>query len=170
MGPLAALIRKEFIQVGRRTPLFILVVWTLAVEIVICAYSISYDVTHLPLAVQDLDDSPASRELVSRFAQTEYFDVGERTWHPRELDDLLANGRAAVGLVIPPEFSRRVGQRLPASVQLLMDGSNSNSALIALGYATRIVGQYSRDVEIERGRVTVGTNWPVRNSKGNCPP
>src|SRR5574341_379205 len=156
MGPLAALIRKEFIQFGRSKPLIILVVWTIAVEIVICAYSISYDVTHLPLAVHDLDGSPASRELVSRFAQTEYFDVGERTWHPRELDGLLATGRAAVGLVIPPDFSRRIGQKLPAAVQVLVDGSNSNSALIALGYATRIVGRYSRDVEIERVRVVVG--------------
>ena len=62
---------------------------------------------------------------------------------------------------IPPDFSRRIGQQLPAAVQVLVDGSNSNSALIALGYATRIVGRYARDAEIERVRVTVENPGPI---------
>ncbi|MBI5627366.1 MAG: ABC transporter permease [Candidatus Rokubacteria bacterium] len=146
MGPLLALIRKEFIQFFRRKPLILLVIWTIAVEIAICAWAITYDVTHLRLAVQDLDGSPASRELTSRFAQTEYFDARDRPRSDRELDDLLETGRATVGLVIPPDFSRNLGQRLSASAQLLLDGSNSNSALIALGYATRIAREYSREL------------------------
>ena len=150
MGPLAALVRKEFIQFFRRKPLIVLVIWTISVVIGICAYAITYDVTHIPMAVQDLDGLPASRELVARFEPTEYFDV---RYHPRSaaaLDDLLESGRATVGLVIPPDFSRQLEQRRPASVQLLLDGSNSNSALIALGYATRIVRQYSGEVEMRR--------------------
>ncbi|MBI4591357.1 MAG: ABC transporter permease [Candidatus Rokubacteria bacterium] len=156
MGPLLALIRKEFLQFFRRKPLVILVVWTIAVEIAICAYSITYDVTHLRLAVRDLDGSRESRELISRFAQTEYFDLAGHPRSARELDDLLDSGRAAVGLAIPPDFSRQLGQGLPASVQLLLDGSNSNSALIALGYATRIVGEYSRERELSALPVSVG--------------
>ncbi len=161
MGPLVALIKKEFIQFFRRKPLVVLVIWTIAVEIAICVYSITYDVTHIRLAVQDLDGSPASRELIARFAQTEYFDDGYRPRSPRELDNLLETGRATVGLVIPPEVSRQVGQGLPASVQLLLDGSNSNSALIALGYATRIIQQHSRELELQRLRAVAGGTGPV---------
>jgi len=161
MGPLRALIRKEFVQFFRSKPLIILVIWTIAVEIAICAYSITYDVTHLRLAIQDLDGSPASRELISRFTRTEYFDIVGQPRSPRELDDLLETGGVAVGLVVPPDFSRRLGQRLSASLQLLLDGSNSNSALIALGYATRIVGQYSRELELEQVREAVGNPGPV---------
>lgn len=150
MGPLAALIRKEFIQFFRRKPLIVLVIWTIALEIAICAYSITRDVTHIRLAVQDLDGSPASRELTARLARTQYFDDSFRPRSPGEIDSLLETGRATVGLVIPPDFSRQVDQGLTASVQLLLDGSNSNSALIALGYATRIVGQYSRELELSR--------------------
>jgi ABC-2 type transport system permease protein len=158
---LVALIKKEFIQFFRRKPLVVLVIWTIAVEIAICVYSITYDVTHIRLAVEDLDGSPASRELIARFAQTEYFDDAYRPRSPRELDNLLETGRATVGLVIPPEFSRQVGQGLPASVQLLLDGSNSNSALIALGYATRIIREHSRELELRRLRDVAGGTGPI---------
>lgn len=156
MGRLGALIRKELRQFFRRKPLVVLVIWTIAVEIAICASSITYDVTNLPLAVRDLDGSPASRELTARFTRTPYFDDRFRPRSPQELEVLLEGGRAAIGLVIPPDFSRQLGQRLPTSVQLLLDGSNSNSALIALGYAAHIVGQYSREVEMEMLRRALG--------------
>lgn len=83
MGPLTALIKKEFIQFFRSKPLVILVIWTIAVEIAICAYAITYDVTHIRLAVRDLDGSPASRELTARFTQTVYFDARYRPQSPR---------------------------------------------------------------------------------------
>lgn len=156
MKPLGALIRKEFLQFFRRRPLVVLVVWTIAVEIAICAFSITYDVTHIRLAVQDLDGSPASRELALRFAWTEYFDDLYRPRGSRELDGLLESGRATVGLVIPADFSRRLAQGLAGHVQLLVDGSNSNSALIALGYADRIVRSWGRDIEIRRVQAALG--------------
>jgi ABC-2 type transport system permease protein len=69
---------------------------------------------------------------------------------PTELDGLLVSGRARVGPVIPPDFSRQLDQGRPASAQLLLDGSNSNAALIALGYATRITRDYARELEAAR--------------------
>jgi ABC-2 type transport system permease protein len=168
MGPLLALIKKEFIQFFRSKPLVILVIWTIAIEIAICAYAITYDVTHIRLAVQDLDGSPVSRELTARFVQTVYFDARYMPQSSQELDSLLETGQATVGLVIPPDFSRQLGQGLSASVQLLLDGSNSNSALIALGYGTRIVHEYSRELELQKLRAVMGRVDPlpsVRNQR-----
>ncbi|NIN64888.1 MAG: ABC transporter permease, partial [Anaerolineae bacterium] len=156
MRRLVALIKKEFIQFFRYRPLVILVVWTIAIEIALCAYAITYDVTHLSLAVLDLDGSFESRELISRFAQTEYFDVTHRMRTREEMDGLLEAGRADLGIAIPPDFSRRLGQGLQAPVQLLLDGSNSNTALIALGYAQMIVQGYSRQIETARIRKAIG--------------
>ena len=161
MGPLLALIRKEFIQFFRARPLIILVVWTIAIEIAICAFSITYDLKHVRVAVQDLDGSARSRELVSRFAQTESFDVTGPVATRGALDALLERGEATVGVVVPGDFSRRLTQRLPASVQVLLDGSDSNSALVALGYTQRIVGRYSREVEQEWLRGAVGRPGPI---------
>lgn len=168
MRRISALIKKEFIQFFRYRPLVILVVWTIAIEIAICAYAITYDVKHLSAAVEDLDGSIASRELVNRFAQTEYFDMKYRVRSSREIDHLLEAGSVDIGISIPPDFSRRLAQGIPASVQVLLDGSNSNTALIALGYAQRIVQDYSRDIENARIRKTIGDPGPlpgIRNQR-----
>jgi ABC-2 type transport system permease protein len=161
MGRLRALVRKELRQFFRRKPLVVLVIWTISVEIALCAASITYDVTHLTLAVQDLDGSSEGRELIARFTRTPYFDDRFRPRSPQELEALLESGRAAVGLVIPPGFSRRLDQQLPVAVQLVLDGSNSNSALIALGYATRIVGAYSHELDLERLQHALGDVPPL---------
>jgi ABC-2 type transport system permease protein len=156
VGRLLALVEKEFRQFFRRKPLVVVVIWTIAVEIAICAASITEDVTNLPLAVQDLDGSPASRELTARLVRTPYFVDRFRPGSPQALEALLESGQATVGLVIPPAFSRELAQGLPTSVQLLLDGSNSNSALIALGYATRTVGEYAHELDVDRLRRALG--------------
>lgn len=161
MQRVRALIKKEFIQFFRYRPLVFLVVWTIAIEIAICAYAITYDVTHLSLAVQDLDGSQESRELVSRFAQTEYFDIEHPAVSVAEMERLLESGNGDIGISIPPNFSRRLAQGLQSSVQILLDGSNSNSALIALGYAERIVRGYSRNIEIARLQKIAGVAQPL---------
>lgn len=156
-----ALVIKEFIQFFRYRPLVFLVIWTIAIEIAICAYAITYDVTHLFLAVQDLDGSQESRELVSRFAQTKYFDVKYSALKVTEIEHLLDSGKADLGLLIPPDFSRRLAQGLQASVQILLDGANSNAALIALGYAERIIRSYSRKIETRRLQKAAGIAGPL---------
>src|SRR5262249_26886581 len=100
--------------------------------------------------------------------RTEYLDLAYRTRSPREIEDLLESGRAALALVVPPDFSRQLGQGLPASVQLLVDGSNSNTALVALGYARRIVDSYGRELKVARIRTVLGDPGPmpgVRNER-----
>lgn len=168
MRRLSTLIKKEFIQFFRYRPLVILVVWTIAIEIALCAYAITYDVTHLSLAVQDLDGSFESRELISRFTQTEYFDVKYHVRRREEIESLLDMGRADLGVMIAPDFSRQLGQGLQVPVQLLLDGSNSNTALIALGYAERIIQGYSREVENARLHKAIGHPGPlprIRNQR-----
>jgi ABC-2 type transport system permease protein len=114
------------------------------------------------MVVQELDNSPSSRELCDRFTQTPYFDVRYQTTNPHDLDRLLETGRATLGLVIPPDFSRQLGQALPASVQLLLDGSNPNTALIALGYARRLIRTYARDIALRWVYRAGGAVGPVR--------
>jgi ABC-2 type transport system permease protein len=161
MQRVRALVKKEFIQFFRYRPLVFLVIWTIAIEIAMCAYAITYDVTHLSLAVQDMDGSQESRELVSRFAQTEYFDIKYAAATVQEIEHLLDSGNAHIGIAIPRDFSRLLAQGLQSSVQILLDGSNSNAALIGLGYAERIVRRYSWNIELSRLRKTAGIEEPL---------
>lgn len=150
MGALGSLIRKEFVQFFRNKPMVILFIYVIAAEIAICVYAITYDITNISLAVYDLDRSRESRELIGRFARTPYFTAPVSVSQRGELDQMLDAGHATVGIVIPPDFSARIAEGLPAPLQLLLDGSNSNTALIALGYAKRIVSAYGSELEIER--------------------
>jgi ABC-2 type transport system permease protein len=156
MGPLGALIKKEFIQFFRNKPMVILFIYVIAVEIAICVYAITYDITNISLAVHDLDRSTESRELIDRFARTPYFTTPVFVSERDELERMLDSGQVTVGIVVPPDFSARIAETPPAPVQLLLDGSNSNTALIALGYAKRIAATYGAEVDIERLRRAVG--------------
>ena len=150
MGPLGALIRKEFVQFFRNRPLVILFIYVIAVEIAVCVYAITYDIANISLAVYDPDRSMESRELIARFARTPYFTRPIFVSRRDELDRIIETGHATVGIVISPDFSERIAESLPAPVQLLLDGSNSNTALIGLGYAKRILSSYGEELEIER--------------------
>lgn len=148
---LKALIRKEFIQFFRNKPLLILVVWTIALEIAICAYAISYDVKGLSMAVYDLDRSREARDLVDKFENSGYFRLKGFVNEGKDIGGLMDRGAADVALVIPPEFSRWIKEGRPAEAQVVLDGTNSNTATIALGYASQILERYSLEVSPQAG-------------------
>jgi ABC-2 type transport system permease protein len=93
---------------------------------------------------------------VWRLARLAYFDGRYQVRKSAEIERLLRDGRADLAIAIPPDFSRRLQQGLQAPVQVLLDGSNSNAALIALGYAQRIIQRYSREIEVARIRQMAG--------------
>jgi len=102
------------------------------------AYAITLDVKEIRLAVLDLDRSSESREYLAAFFRSGYFTLGAVAGNVREVEDLLDRGAVRVALVIPPDFSRRLGQGLPAEVQTLVDGSFANTAIMALNYVAAI--------------------------------
>ena len=148
-GRLRSLIRKDFILTLRDLPIVFLVLYSFA-EIVLCGWALTMDVKHTPTAVFDRDNSPASRGLVERFRQADSFKVDFYPADEAELDRLLDSGQAALGLIIPPNFGRDLAGGRPVSIQVLADGTQSNPALLSLGYVTQIVRRYSAGIEIER--------------------
>jgi ABC-2 type transport system permease protein len=125
--------KKEFIEVWRdpRSLGFILIMPVLM--LFLYGYGISSDVKRVPLVVFDRDGSPAARELVNRFTSADYFVVTARAESLRDLRSAIDRGQAKVGLVIPEDFSRNLGAGRPAPIQFVVDGSDSNTASIAIG-------------------------------------
>jgi ABC-2 type transport system permease protein len=111
------------------------------------AYAITLDVREIPLAVLDFDRSPESREYISSFLQSGYFRLQAVARNPGEIERLLDRGSVRVALVIPPNFSRRLGQGLPAEVQTLIDGSFSNTAIVALNYLSAIDAAHNARIQ-----------------------
>lgn len=135
------MIRKEFIQVRRDPRLFRLIFMMPVLQLVVFGYAVSTDIRNTATYVVDHDRSRDSRELVESFTASGYFQVVGRSNRSGDLTRALDHGKATVGIEIPPTFSRDLG-RGEARVQIVLDGTNSNLATVAMGYAERIVQQY----------------------------
>ncbi|MBI5468018.1 MAG: ABC transporter permease [Deltaproteobacteria bacterium] len=154
MGRLKAAIKKEFLQFLRDRMLILLIVWTYTVEVVMCTMALSFEVKNLHMAVYDTDRSQWSQKLVERFTSTEYFTRALYVSSLKEMDGLLDSGQVDMGLVIPPDFSEAVGKGRRGDLQIILSGTNSNTANTARGYAGAIIEGFSRDAALESLRRT----------------
>lgn len=150
---LLAVARKEVIQLRRDTRSLILAFLLPVLLVILFGYAIGWDVDDIPTAVFDQDHSFRSRELLDAFRSSGYFQLETEVERRGDLDELLNRGRARLALVIPPDFSRDLDAGRPARLQVLVDGSDANTATIALGYAGAIVQSYSSRVVLGGVRV-----------------
>ncbi len=139
-----AIMRKEFLEIWRDTRSLVFVLGMPVLMLLLYGYGISSDVKRVPLAVYDLDGQPPARELLRRFTSTEYFVEAVRVQSLRELRAAIDRGDARVALMIPEDFSRNLGANRPAPIQFVVDGSDSNTASIAIGNIASI----SRSLEL----------------------
>src|SRR5512138_2495389 len=146
---LLAIIRKEFLQTFRDIPIVVLVIYSFA-EIILCGWAITMEVRHIPTAVLDRDQSLASRALLEQFKQSSNFHLDYYPASERDVENLLDSGRALIGIIIPPGLGRDVAAGKPASIQVLVDGTQSSAALLSVGYVNEIVRRYSSEIEITR--------------------
>lgn len=127
--------------------------------LVLFGYALTLDVDEVPMVVWDQSESQVSREFISRFEGSHYFSLKGYARNYRELEQAIDSGRAFVSLIIPTDFARRIESGRLAPVQLIVDGSDSNTATIAIGYVDAVAQTYSQDVairEIQRiGRRTL---------------
>ncbi|MCL4798913.1 MAG: ABC transporter permease [Burkholderiales bacterium] len=140
---LAALVRKELIEIRRdRVTLATAVVLPLLL-LFIFGYGITLDVKDVRFAVLDRDRSQASARLVDAFTASGYFERVRDLAAQADVDRVLDHGAATLVLVVPPDFSDRLAAGRTADVQLLVDGTFSATALIVLNYARTIVNRHS---------------------------
>ena len=145
---LLAVSRKEFLHVRRDPRSLGLGIAIPVVLLLLFGYVLTLDVDRVPLAVWDRSRTPESRELVSRFEGSRYFQVALRAAGYPEVEEAIDDGRVLAALVIPEDFAGRVRSDRSSIVQLLLDASEANTATIALGYAETVVSGYSADLEV----------------------
>ena len=145
-----SLIKKEFIQIRRDRRMLPILLILPVLQLVILGYAVSSDIKHLATAVCDLDNTQASRAFGDRLSTSGYFEIRERPADERRIKDLVDAGRVRVGIVIPPRFAAKLARQETATVQLLLDGTDSNTATVAQGYVTQIVNAESARIVLER--------------------
>jgi ABC-2 type transport system permease protein len=146
MQRLRFLVRKEFQELRRNPRLFGLVIVAPIVQLTMLGYAATTDVRDVPVVVADGDRSAASRELIGRFDASPNFSVVRTVTTTREIEPFLESGSAWLALSIPAGYSDQIGQQRPAVVQVIADGSDSNSTTVALGYATSLIGSYALEL------------------------
>lgn len=149
-GRVRYLFVKELTQVLRDKRLRITLILPPIFQLIVFGYAANLDVKHITAAFRDLDQSVDSRELVSRFTSSKYFDIVSYPQTPKEIEDLIRKGDILLSLEIPSGFSKKIKKGDTATVQILVDGTESNTAMIALGYVSRILSDYSSAAIIRR--------------------
>jgi ABC-2 type transport system permease protein len=139
-----AIARKELMHIQRDPQMLAFAMGMPVLLLLLLGYAVSFDVEHIPLAVVDQSHSGASRELVRDFTGGGVFDVAVHADDPSSIRPLFRRGVARAALVIPPEFAQARARGEDAGVQLLLDGSDNNTAAIALSYANSIASRVGR--------------------------
>ena len=137
---LLALIRKEFIQIIRDPRTMVVMFIMPVVMLFLLGYSATNDVRNVPIAIFDQDRSDKARDLLNAYRNADYFRFDFNVNSVAEMRDLIDSGQVKAGLIIPPDYGRRITQGEPAQVAFVIDGSDPAIAGTALSAAT-LIGQ-----------------------------
>jgi ABC-2 type transport system permease protein len=145
-----AIARKDFLHVLRDP-------WSLGLAVVIpmvllllFGYALTLDVDRVPLLVWDQSQSQLSRDLVSQFGGSRYFAIQAHVSGYQDIERAIDRGEALAGLIVPREFAADVSTGRNAPVQMIFDGSDPNTATLAMGYASAVVDGFSQRITLDQ--------------------
>ncbi len=150
VGRIVPLVVKELLQLRRDRYALVRLVVLVLVQLFMFGYAATFEVHRVATAVLDRDQSQESRELLSRFTASGRFEVTAVAGDVRELTRLVDTGQVTVAVQIHPGFAARLRKGDTAPVQVIVDSTNSNTALVALGYVSRIVDAFAEDYATDR--------------------
>jgi len=147
-----AVARKELVHIIRDPRSLGMSIAIPMMMLLLFGYALTLDVDNVPLVAWDQDGTHASREFLSRFTGSPYFSLWGHIDSYRELEEAVDSGQALAALVIPAGFAGKTEAGRVVPVQLIVDGSDSNTAAISIGYAQAITALYSRDIALQELR------------------
>jgi ABC-2 type transport system permease protein len=149
MGVILHIIRKEFLQIFKDRPMLTVIFIIPLLQMFILSYAITTDIRNVSMVIQDDDRTPKSRELIASVIQSGRFIVRAYSDSMQNSRNAVFRGDAVISLIIPSGFAKKLHTADPAEVHLLVDGVDSNTALVAAGYARRIImNHFSRVLDL----------------------
>jgi ABC-2 type transport system permease protein len=147
-----AVAHKEFLHIIRDFRSLGMALLIPVMMLILFGFALTLDVDNVPMAVWDQSGTERSREFISRFGGSRYFAVRMHVDNYRDLVRAIDEGRVMLGLVVPREFAQRIDAGRDAPAQLIVDGTDSNTATIAIGYATVVAQLYAMDLTAEQNQ------------------
>ncbi len=154
------LLKKETLHILRDPRSLYLAIGLPIMLLILFGFAITFDVKNVPVAAVDLDGTTLSRDLISRLRASRYFDLKILKTSSTDVESLLDRGEVRFVLVLPSGFSRDLSAGKETGLQLLVDGSDSNSAQVALGYMSGLVQTFSVNILLEKVQ-KIGISIPM---------
>ncbi len=143
--------RKEILELRQDPRLFGVVVLAPVLQLTVLGYAATTDVQDIPIVIVDADRSSHSRELIHRFEASSNFKIVGLEGSTNEIDRWLDRGDAWMALSIPADYGRTLAKGQPATVQIVADGTDSNSTTVAMSYTLNLIGEYSQETAAASG-------------------
>ena len=140
------LMRKELLELRQDPRLFGVVIMAPLLQLTVLGYAATTDVKDIPIVIVDADRSTESRELIHRFEASANFKIVGMLGSTSEIDSWLDRGTAWMAMSIPADYGEAVAAGNPTALQLVADGTDSNSTGLALSYAQTLIGGYIQDL------------------------
>ena len=141
----SAITKKEFIQIIRDYRSLSLAILNPVILLCLFGFALSLDVNSVPLAIWNQDKSQISADFIMNFKNSRYFKIVGYFDNYNQLQNYIDTKKAMMAMVIPKDFSKFIQSSRTAPVQLLVDGSDANTATIAMGYVTSVVAKYNEN-------------------------
>jgi len=153
-----ALLKKEFGQLFKDRRLLPIVFVAPVLQLTLLGFAASLDVKNISMVVCDLDKSAESRSMIQKFTNSGYFTIEYATEEYSTIQHYIDENKVTMALVIPPRFGDKVLRREPAKIQVILDGSEGNTAAISMGYINQIIIGASTQIltEVLGGRASAG--------------
>src|SRR3981081_306824 len=140
------IIRKELIQSLREPRMRFMLFLPPLIQLLIFGFAVNLDLEHTKIAWMDLDNTPESRDLGAAFRASRYFEVAALPDHEEQVQDLMDRSRVQAVIRVLPGFARDIERGKTAAVQVLVEGTNSNTASLVSNYANLVVAGYGAQV------------------------
>ncbi len=147
---LKTMLIKEFTQILRDPKMRFVIFAVPVVQIFVFGYAVNTDVKHIATAVYDLDNTPLSRDLTARFRESGYFDIVRSVADAREIRRLIDHGEVKAAFQMNRGFAEAIQGGRTAPLQIIVDGTDANTARIVLSHAVKIAGRFSDKVLADR--------------------
>jgi ABC-2 type transport system permease protein len=154
------ILRKELIQALREPRMRVLLFLPPIIQLIVFGFAVNLDVDHARIAWMDMDRTPESRSLRDRFTGSGRFDIVSAPENEEDVQRTLDRGEAQAVVRVPLGFARDTARGRATEVQILIDGTNSNTASLVASYAGEVVAEYSVDLMERQQRVKVLTRSP----------
>jgi len=146
---LAAIIRKEVIQIVRDIPSLLITVAMPLLLMLAFGYGVRFDIRHIPVYVYDREGSRQSQDFLTRFQASDYFEIVKAVDDYQTVIDALDAGACRLAIVIPVNFSEQLKQGGPVSVQALIDATDNNTANVSISYSEAVVQAYNQHIQMD---------------------